>query len=271
MTSTLCYALDPVRWAADKFSFFCDPWQAQVLRSNKNLILNASRQSGKSTVCGLTALHRGIYFPNSLILVASPSIRQSSELFKKISNGIHQLGIRSDLLEDNRTSCTMANGSRIISLPGDEKYIRGFSGVNLLLLDEASRIPDELFYGVSPMLSVSKGRMVMLSTPFGKRGVFHQQWTEGGDAWERIEIPASLCPRISQAFLEEERKTIGEWWFAQEYLCTFTETTDQVFSYADVNAALSDDIAPLFPVHSRADSEILSTTLQPLFRIGGKS
>ena len=54
------------------------------------------------------------------------------------------------------------------------------------------------------MLAVSGGSLMMLSTPYGKRGVFYEEWT-GGHGWERYEVPASQCPRISEDFLEEER------------------------------------------------------------------
>jgi hypothetical protein len=66
-------------------------------------------------------------------------------------------------------------------------------------------------------------------------------------AWERIHLPAEKCPRISPSFLEEERRALGPWWFAQEYECRFLDTTDQVFATADVESALDPDLEPLFP------------------------
>ncbi len=39
---------------------------------------------------------------------------------------------------------------------------------------------------------------------------------------------------------------IGDWWYLQEYFCEFVETTDSVFSYADIQAALDPEIKPLF-------------------------
>ena len=138
----------------------------------------------------------------------------------------------------------LANGSRIVSLPGDEKNIRGFSGVSLLIVDEASRVDDALYYAVRPMLAVSQGRMVCLSTPFGKRGWFYDAWA-GGDSWDRYRIVADECPRITLDFLEEERRALGPRWFAQEYQCSFEDTVDAVFASEDIMAALSDDVDPL--------------------------
>jgi hypothetical protein len=86
---------------------------------------------------------------------------------------------------------------------------------------------------------------MMLSTPFGKRGVFYEEWT-GGEEWERYTATASECPRIPPAFLEKERKTLGPWWFAQEYECRFMDTVDQVFQTEVIDKAITDEVAPLF-------------------------
>jgi hypothetical protein len=251
MTSELRYAVNPALWAKECLSFEPDTWQARVLESPNNTLLNVCRQAGKSTTCGLLALHRAIFFPKSLILVSAPSLRQSTELYRKITDFRAQLTDPPKLEEDNKLSCIFSdNGSRIIALPGTEKTVRGYSGVNLIVLDEAARIPDELFLSVRPMLAVSGGRMVMLSTPFGRRGVFFEQYVNSDvKAWERIEVSADQCPRITKAFLEEEKAALGPWFFDQEYYCRFNDTTDQVFSYDLINAAIDPAVKPLFPVN----------------------
>jgi hypothetical protein len=140
----------------------------------------------------------------------------------------------------------LVNASRIIALPGKEQTIRGYSGVSLLVVDEAARVPDELYYSVRPMLAVSGGRLICLSTPFGKRGFFFNEWEEGGGDWHRTKILATDVPRISAEFLEEERRALGDFWFSQEYMCEFRETVDQVFSYDLIQEAMSDEVKPLF-------------------------
>ena len=96
------------------------------------------------------------------------------------------------------------------------------------------------------MLAVSGGRLVTLSTPFGQRGWWHEAWSDGGETWERYEVPATDCPRIPAAFLEEERQSLGELFFASEYECRFVDTDDQLFRSEHVQAALDADLAPLF-------------------------
>ena len=249
LSINLMQALDPVLFAREALGFLPDPWQEKVLRwSGKGLLLNCSRQSGKSTTAASLALDRAKFFPSSLVLLISPSQRQSSELFRKVQEFLKSLPAdqQPKLIEDNKLSLTLRNKSRIVSLPGKEGTIRGFSGADLIIEDEAARVPDELYIAVRPMLAVSGGRIILMSTPFGKRGHFFKEWTEGGDTWERIMITAHDCPRISPEFLEEERQALGEWWFKQEYLCEFVETVDQVFSYDQVMTAITEEVEPLF-------------------------
>lgn len=242
----LALALDRVEFARAVGIDSPDRWQKDLLRSESGrVLLNCCRQSGKSTTSAVLALHRALYFPGSLILCSAPALRQSQELFGKISAGYRELGRPVSPQGERKLSLELENGSRIITLPGTEKTVRGFSGAALLLVDEASRVDDGLYYAVRPMLAISGGSLVMLSTPFGKRGVFFEEWTSGV-GWERYEVPATDCPRISPAFLEEERASLPTRVYRQEYGCSFEETEDSVFTYEEIEGAMSDDVEPLF-------------------------
>jgi hypothetical protein len=139
----------------------------------------------------------------------------------------------------------LSNGSRIVGLPGREETIRGFSGVTLLIIDEAARVTDDLYYSVRPMIAVSSGRLICLSTPFGRQGFFYEEWSKG-TAWSRLQITADQCPRISQEFLTEERKALGPHRYAQEYFCEFLETSYQIFGRDLVMSAFDQSVTPLF-------------------------
>ena len=238
------YTLDPVAWCRGSLGLEPDQWQAEVLRStSKRIILNCTRQSGKSTVTSALALHTAIYRPGSLILCLSPTLRQSSELFHNVARFY---GIDSTIPSRTESALRLEleNGSRIVSLPGKEPSVRGYAAVSLLIVDEAARVPDDLYYSVRPMLAVSGGRMIALSTPFGRRGWFFNEW-EGGQGWERHQITAQQCPRIRAEFLEEEKRSMPTAWFNAEYMCQFTEAIDSVFSYDQVQAAISSEVKPL--------------------------
>lgn len=239
-------AINPVKFAR-LLDFDPDPWQERAISwRGKRAIWNVARQSGKSTLSALLALHRAYFYSKSLILLVSPSLRQSSELFRKVADWIDRFPEEIKLDEDNKLSCTFSNGSRILSLPSSEATIRGFSAVNLIIEDEASRVDDDLYRSVRPMLAVSKGKIILMSTPFGKRGHFFEEWENGGDIWERIKITADENPRISKEFLEEERRSLGDFWYRQEYGCEFVESVDQVFGYELIMNAISTNVKPLF-------------------------
>jgi hypothetical protein len=223
-----------------------DPWQVNLLRSQAlRMLLLCSRQSGKSTVAAALALRTAFFEAPALILLMSPVLRQSGELFRdKVVRLYNALGRPVRSIQQSALTMGLANGSRIISLPGDEKNIRGYSNVKLLVIDEAARVPDSLYLTIRPMLAVSHGRLICLSTPFGKRGWFHDAWT-GSEEWERFQVTAGECPRITPEFLAEEQRVLGRRWFAQEYQCSFEDAVDQVFAFEDIMAALSDDLKPL--------------------------
>ena len=248
LKSDLALALDRVAFMRS-LGYVPDTWQGDFLNSDaKRIILNCSRQAGKSTVTAVLALHEALYKAGSLILLLSASFRQSLELYQKVIEGYLRLGNgRND--DALATVLKLENGSKIVSLPSSEKTIRGYSGVDLLVCDEASRIPDDLFFAVSPMLAVSGGRMIMLSTPFGQRGVFHELWVNS-DEYQHFRVTAEQCPRISKEFLDSERRALPSRIFRQEYMCEFLQTDDAVFSYDDVIGLVSDDIIPLFEVRT---------------------
>lgn len=223
-----------------------DPWQADVMRSQaERTLLLCSRQAGKSSVSAALAVRTALLEPGSPVLLLSPSQRQSGELFRKVLDLYQALGRPVPATRETALQLELANGSRVLSLPGTEGTVRGFSKVSLLVIDEAARVSDPLYYAVRPMLAVSRGRLVALSTPFGQRGWFHAEWTGAGD-WARVRVTADQVPRITPEFLAEERRALGERWFAQEYACSFESTIDAVFDYRDIQAALSADVKPLF-------------------------
>src|SRR5215208_5459181 len=200
-------ALDRVSFA-EELGIVPDAWQRNLLRSGaERVLLNCCRQSGKSTMSALLALHRALYHPDSLILCLAPSERQAKELFGKVTDFYRELHGATPAHSDRKLGMQLTNGSRIEALPGSERTIRGFSGASLLILDEASRVDDGLYFAVRPMLAVSGGALMMLSTPFGRMGAFYDAWTEGV-GWQRFEVPARECPRISEEFLEEERRAL---------------------------------------------------------------
>jgi len=224
---------------ADRLGLTLDAWQRDALQSEaRQLALNVSRQGGKSTVAALLGLHEIISTPNALVLAVSPGERQSKLLFRTLLRYWRVLGKPVAATTENVLSLELVNGSAAYALPSDGDRIRGFSGVTLLLVDEAARVSESLMAAVRPMLATTAGRLVTMSTPAGPVGWWYQAWSEGGDDWQRFEIPATAIARISPAFLAQERRALPKLIFDAEYCCRFTQSADAVFDQADIAAAL---------------------------------
>lgn len=228
---TRAHATNPVGFARS-VGIEPDPWQARVLTSRaRRLLLNCCRQSGKSTTTAILALHRALYTSGALVLIVSPSLRQSRELLRKIVKLLPRLPVQPTVDAENSQTIEFANGSRIVSLPANEETIRGYSA-NLLIIDESGDVDDKLYRAVRPMLIVSKGQLVALGTPKGRRGWFFDAFERQDksrsedederklDPWERVRITAKDCPRIPEEDLAEERRSLGDA-YAQEYECAF--------------------------------------------------
>jgi hypothetical protein len=246
------FAVDPVAFAEEVLPRIdpdiekLDAWQEEFLKTRaRRVLINAFRQSGKSTLTGILALHRAIYYPRSLVLILAPSLRQAGEFFEKVSTGYSELlggGLGIEAESDRKLGIKLTNGSRIEALPGTQKSTRGFSKPSLIIIDEAAQIDDALYTGVMPMLTRAKegGRLLMLSTPYGKRGIFWRLW-EKSAIFERVRVPYTDVDWVSPSIIEEARETLLDWEFKQEFLCTFEQNQMAVFDVEDFHAATTDE------------------------------
>jgi hypothetical protein len=233
-------ALDPTQILAAQ-GMQADPWQRDfLLGTDRQVLLNCCRQAGKSTVTAALALHTALFRPRSLVLLLAPTHRQSLELFRKVLAAYDAIGRPIGAIADAPSTgrLELASGSRVVALPGKGGTIRGYSRVTLLLIDEAAQVSDELYRAVRPMLAVSQGRLVCLSTPFGQRGFFFEEWHSEGP-WRRVSISCRECPRITEEFVHEEERALGREWVDQEYRCQFTSVAGLV--YPEFGGSLIDD------------------------------
>jgi hypothetical protein len=238
-------APDPVAFAAS-LGFLPDTQQAAVLRSTaKQGILNCTRQWGKSTTAAALAVYHAVHTAGALVVVASPSEKQSAELVRKAAGMLGTLGIRTKKDGIHSISLVLPNGSRIVGVPGNEATVRGLSRVTLLLIDEAARVPDEMYNAVRPMLATAEGTVWLLSTPWWTAGFFYEAWTHGGEEWERISVKATDCERISDEWLEKERRQMGEQAFRREYMTEFVQDDDAAFDAALIEEAVDTGLLPI--------------------------
>ena len=237
---------DLVHFARHSLGFHPDPEQMRALEANtRRGIINCCRQWGKSTTVAVRAVHHAHFTPGSTTIVASPGARQSAEFLRKAAHFLIELGLTPRGDGSNTISLLLPNGARIVGLPGTPDTVRGFSSVGLLLIDEASRVPDNLYRALRPMVAANPTASIwLMSTPNGRQGFFYEEWTRGGDAWLRLAVPATSCPRIPAAFLDEERRSHGDEHFRQEYLCEFTSAQHAYFNTDAIDDAFHESTDP---------------------------
>ena len=250
LAKSVVSASDPVRFhkrclGAELPSL--DAWQEDACRNTAaNFLLLCGRQCGKSTWAALMAIWKVTQFDNSLVLLVSPTQRQSTELYNKCMQLFDAIGHnhRPGVKRRTQTQLELFNGSKLASLPGgNPDTLRGFSKPALVIEDESAFVQDGTFRATRPMLATSKGgRHILLTTPFGRRGHFYELWQLNSPRWARFSIKSPDCPRITKEFLEGEEEALSRRSFEQEYLCAFLESALSVFPYDMIERLVDDNL-----------------------------
>lgn len=228
-----------------------DPWQKQFLQTQGDKIMCTGRQVGKSETCGEDAGSYAVNNSNKNILMIAPTERQAYALFEKTLNWLienHPKMIMKGKDRPTQTKINLINKTRILCLPVGIAGvgIRGLT-VHRLYVDEASRIPEDVWSAVTPMLLTTGGNMIILSTPFGAQGTFYKIWINEGssyDSFTRFSISSEeviekreICDTWTErqrayalTHLEREKKRMSEREYAQEYLGRFMDDLHRYFS-----------------------------------------
>lgn len=189
----------------------------------------ASRQSGKSYCTALASIFHALTVPNSTTLLLSPTLRQSSLLFRRVIQFYKASGRPVKPLSESALQLRLENGAWVQALPANETNIRGISSVSLLVIDEFSRVPESLYFAVLPMLATMPvSKLIALTTPAGKRGIAWREY-DSGEGWTRIKVTADKVPRISAEYLKEARARLGERYYNQEFFCSWVDSADSIF------------------------------------------
>ena len=239
----LRHALDVGAFCADRLRLQLDPWQLRLLRSRGlRELVNVTRQGGKSTSTAAAALHEGAYVERSKTIVISPSARQSGLLLSKVQEFAELAGVKTRPHHGEDPGLLLPAGE-LLALPGAEATTRGFDRCTWLIVDEAARVPDALFYSARAYLATTNGRTWLLSTPFGRRGFFYTEHESG--RWRVTRVAAADCPRISAEFIAEQKAALPAAWFGQEYCCEFTSVEHGVFDHDLVLESVTSEVEPL--------------------------
>jgi len=233
-------AKDVVGYAEKILEIKLDDWQKEYIKHEGNTVVRAGRQSGKSFAESLrVALFALLNSKTSTLIIASVD-RQSIELLEKVKSQI--MGLAKNQIKGRPTfhKIELKNGSKIRAEPaGQTGYgLRGFT-VDKLVADEAHYIPDAVFVALRPMLATTGGTLDLLSTPRGNEGFFYDCFTDEG--FHKIHIMSKDCPRITDEFLEQEKRRMTKLEYCQEYEAEFLDSLMQFFPRELIESCFSEE------------------------------
>jgi len=233
-------APNAVAYAEKRLEIKLDDWQKEYIAHEGNTVVRAGRQSGKSFAESLRVALFALLNPNTSTLIIASVDRQSVELLEKVKAQIMGLAPYQIIGKPTFHKIILKNGSKIMAEPaGQTGYgLRGFT-VNKLVADEAHYIPDAVFVAIRPMLATTGGTLDLLSTPRGNEGFFYDCFQS--DDFHKIHIMSKDCPRISDEFLEQERKRMTKLEYCQEYEAEFLDSLMQFFSRELIEECFSEN------------------------------
>lgn len=213
-----------------------DPWQVKYINAppDQDCLLLVGRQSGKTTAMSIKSVKLCVkdFKKGEFVLVNSITEKQAYHMLAKAlayAEAVYPRLI--DKSRDNKPTkhkIIFKNGTGILCYAAGEtgEGLRGFT-IKKLMPDEGSRMSEEYFIAVMPMLSVIHGSMDISSTPSGKK---HKDGSEKyfykcskDKKFKKFYVSAEDCPRHSKEFLESQKKRLSSLAYAQEYLAVFLD------------------------------------------------
>jgi phage FluMu gp28-like protein len=225
-------------------------WQRRFIDdSSRFRILLKPRGAGATFTIALEALTNALLKPKTTTILLSYSLRQSLEIFRHVkellekisSNTVKLNGLPYRLQHTTGQRSTMlGNGSRIISLPNNPETLRGYRADNLYV-DEAALFRDDFRIRTAVMFTTvaRQGRVVLASTPKGKRGWFYTAWA-GEQGWSKHLVTLGECPHISKEDVEGLRRVMSDLEWRQEMECEFLDEANAFIPYEKILECVQD-------------------------------
>ena len=215
-----------------------DLWQKEVvqeiLKGEKDICVRSGRQCGKSTCIAIGVGEFAVSQKGKGdIIVISHTEKQAYLLFSKIRDYLldkHKDKIKKPHTRNiTKSEINLVTGISVRCLPcgTDGTTLRGYTA-KIVVADEAAYMGTAIFDAVVPTLSVTKGKLVLLSTPKGIGNFFYDSYNN--PSFKTWHVSSEDSPRISKEFLEEQKRTKTKLVYRQEYLGEFTSDLRQVFS-----------------------------------------
>lgn len=227
------------------------PFQDMILNDESTrILLCCARQIGKTTTVAIKALHYAYFNSPKNIIIVSATKNQSKEVIYRMRQLLRTARFTtwtelSPTARDSKSELVIRSKdkksqSRIISLPATDAG-RGYTA-DIAIVDEAAFIEngDYIFNQVvEPMTSRTKGSIMLLSTPNGKRGFFWNCYHS--DYYSVYHFDWQVNPETKEEEMKEKRTRMTTREFQAEYEARFVASKSAYFTHEEIKKAISDE------------------------------
>jgi len=205
---------------------------------NRFNIAKLPRQSGKSTIVTSYLLWYVLFNANVNVAILANKAATSREMLQRLQLSYENLPkwLQQGILQWNRGSLELENGSKIMAASTSSSAVRGMS-FNVIFLDEFAFVPnhiaDQFFSSVYPTISSGKStKVIIISTPHGMN-MFYKLWHDaekGKNEYIPTEVHWSAVPGRDAAWKEQTIKNTSEAQFKVEFECEFLGSVDTLIN-----------------------------------------
>ena len=220
----------------DMYDFQVD--MTRKFHDNRFNIAKLPRQSGKSTIVTSYLLWYVLFNANVNVAILANKAATSREMLQRLQLSYENLPkwLQQGILQWNRGSLELENGSKIMAASTSSSAVRGMS-FNVIFLDEFAFVPnhiaDQFFSSVYPTISSGKStKVIIISTPHGMN-MFYKLWHDaekGKNEYIPTEVHWSAVPGRDAAWKEQTIKNTSEQQFKVEFECEFLGSVDTLIS-----------------------------------------
>jgi hypothetical protein len=216
-------------------------FQVDMVKSfheNRFNIAKLPRQSGKSTIVTAYLLWYVLFNQNVNVAILANKAATAREMLGRLQLSYENLPkwLQQGILQWNRGSLELENGSKILAASTSASAVRGMS-FNVIFLDEFAFVPnhiaDQFFSSVYPTVSSGKStKVIIISTPHGMN-MFYKLWhdaEQGKNEYLPTEVHWSQVPGRDAAWKEQTIKNTSEQQFKVEFECEFLGSVDTLIS-----------------------------------------
>ena len=220
------------------------PYQEEfinIINNNSKTVLCTARQVGKTITVAAYFIWYSIFHPNKDSAILANKGKTSMEIMYKIQNIYSQIPywLQPGLVEWNKSSMVLENGSRIFCETTSADSIRGFS-ISHILLDEFAFVDsnkaNQFFTSVYPTLSSGANtKTIIVSTPNGLNH-FYKLFTDAnliGKAWNGFKsfmVRWDSVPGRDEKWAADQRRVLGDAMFCQEHEADFQGSSNTLIS-----------------------------------------